>query len=88
MTTAAIITYSSSTMPTAVITESSENTASSTTICATIGQNARVRRAAPRARARRASTRSWISIVALISRNSAAGDQDQVAPRDLAAARA
>ncbi len=38
--TAIIITDSSSTMPTAVITASSENTASSTTICATIGQNA------------------------------------------------
>ena len=32
-------------MPTAVITESSENTASSTTICATIGQKPASRRA-------------------------------------------
>ncbi len=38
-TTAIIITASSSTMPTAVTTASRENTASSTTICATIGQN-------------------------------------------------
>ncbi|MCY1433336.1 hypothetical protein D9M71_493630 [compost metagenome] len=37
--TAIIITDSCSTMPTAVITASSENTASSTTICATTGQN-------------------------------------------------
>ncbi|EVT88944.1 hypothetical protein Z046_00595 [Pseudomonas aeruginosa VRFPA09] len=37
--TAIIITSRCSTMPTAVITASSENTASSTTICATIGQN-------------------------------------------------
>jgi hypothetical protein len=35
ITTAAIITPRSSTMPTAVMTESSENTASSTMICAT-----------------------------------------------------
>ncbi len=39
-TTAIIITSSCSTMPTAVITASRENTASSTTICATTGQNA------------------------------------------------
>ncbi|MNT06818.1 hypothetical protein D3C72_1415000 [compost metagenome] len=38
--TAIIITDKCSTIPTAVITASSENTASSTTICATIGQNA------------------------------------------------
>ena len=38
MTTAAIITGSWSTMPTAVITASSENTASSTTICATTSE--------------------------------------------------
>src|SRR5688500_1115504 len=54
-------------MPTAVITESSENTASSTTICATVGQNAACTvvptwRSWP-------STRSWISVVALTSRN-------------------
>ena len=34
-------------MPTAVMTESSENTASSTTICATIGQKARAPRRRP-----------------------------------------
>ncbi|MNJ66895.1 hypothetical protein D3C77_630160 [compost metagenome] len=39
MTTAIIITCRCSTMPTAVITASSENTASSTMICATTGQN-------------------------------------------------
>ncbi|MNP53047.1 hypothetical protein D3C76_1474840 [compost metagenome] len=39
MITAIIITDNSSTMPTAVITASRENTASSTTICATMGQN-------------------------------------------------
>ncbi|MNE10499.1 hypothetical protein D3C80_1032160 [compost metagenome] len=38
-TTAIIITSRCSTMPTAVITASRENTASSTTICATTGQN-------------------------------------------------
>ncbi|MCY1465222.1 hypothetical protein D9M71_833390 [compost metagenome] len=38
--TAIIITDNCSTMPTAVITASSENTASSTTICATMGKNA------------------------------------------------
>ncbi len=38
MITAAIITGSCSTMPTAVITASRENTASSTMICATTGQ--------------------------------------------------
>ena len=38
-TTAIIITDKCSTMPTAVITASSEKTASNTTICATIGQN-------------------------------------------------
>ena len=40
MITAAIMTGSSSTMPTAVMTESSENTMSSTTICPMIGQKA------------------------------------------------
>ena len=40
MITAIIITLRCSTMPTAVMTASSENTASSTTICATTGQKA------------------------------------------------
>ncbi|MCY1186168.1 hypothetical protein D9M73_270080 [compost metagenome] len=38
--TAIIMIDNSSTIPTAVMTASRENTASSTTICATIGQNA------------------------------------------------
>ena len=68
MITAAIITARWSTIPTAVITESREKTASSTTICATTGQNFAPRRwvgfslSFP-------SSRSLSSTVALNSRN-------------------
>ena len=68
ITTAAIITPSCSTMPTAVITASSENTASSTTICATTAPKLAYSRL-PVWTWTLPSTRSCSSVVALNSRN-------------------
>ena len=68
ITTAIIMTDKCSTMPTAVITASRENTASSTTICATIGQNMAYTAFDLRS-ATWPSNRSCNSIVALNNRN-------------------
>ena len=78
--TAATMIDTSSAMPTAVITESSENTMSSNMIWTITDANDGATRADPCPSS--PSSRSWISSVALPSRNSPPTDQDQVTPRD------
>ena len=79
MTTAAIITHSSSTMPTAVITESSEKTMSSSMIWTiTLANDAATR---PEPWPSSPSSCSWISNVLLREQEQPAADQDQIAAR-------
>ena len=82
-TTAAIMTASSSTMPTAVMIESSENTRSMTMICRMTAAKVALTRA--RACAFLAFERLVDFAGALPDQEQAAGDQDQVAAGDLLA---
>ena len=83
MTLAAIMSDTSSTMPTAVITESSENTMSMSMICDDDrGERARrLSRAVP-SPCSSPSSLPWISNVAFADQKQTADDQNQIAARD------